>query len=108
MSTNCKTLSEYVPQLKFVKTLHILSSSVHNIIKSFKEPAEISVDKGQSRNQYWIPVIFGPSGYTALKTEKCLGNTSLTLPVLRQSGKLFSVKTNQKFNVFLENMHPLD
>lgn len=72
MSTNCKTLSEYVPQLKFVKTLHILSSSVHNIIKSFKEPAEISVDKGQSRNQYWIPVIFGPSGYTALKTEKCL------------------------------------
>lgn len=56
--------------LKFVKTLHILSSTVHNIIKSFTEPEEISVDKGQSQNQYWTPVIFGTSGNPALKTEK--------------------------------------
>ncbi len=38
-----------VPQHQTAKALQILSSTVHNIIKRFREPGEISVHKGQGR-----------------------------------------------------------
>ncbi len=38
-----------VPQHQIAKTLQILSSTVHNIIKWFKETGEISVRKGEGR-----------------------------------------------------------
>ncbi len=49
----CKKIVEYfknnVPQRQIAKALQISSSTVHNIIKRFREPGEISVHKGQGR-----------------------------------------------------------
>ncbi len=49
----CKKIVEYfknnVPQHQIAKALQISSSTVHNIIKSFRETEEISVRKGQGR-----------------------------------------------------------
>ncbi len=49
----CKKIVEYfknnVPQRQIAKALQILSSTVHNIIKRFRESGEISVHKGQGR-----------------------------------------------------------
>ncbi len=42
-------LKNNVPQHKIVKALQISSSTVYNIIKSFRETGEISVRKGQGR-----------------------------------------------------------
>uniref|UniRef100_A0A3P8Z1C6 sphingomyelin phosphodiesterase n=1 Tax=Esox lucius TaxID=8010 RepID=A0A3P8Z1C6_ESOLU len=52
----------------------ISSSTVHNIIKRFRESGEISVYNrpGRRSRQYWMAVIFAPSGGTALKTDKIL------------------------------------
>ncbi len=48
-----KKILEYfrniVPQCQIVKPLPISSSTVHNIIKRFRETGQISVRKGQSR-----------------------------------------------------------
>ncbi len=48
-----KKIVEYfknnVPQYQFAKALQISSSTVHNIIKRFRETGEISVRKGQGR-----------------------------------------------------------
>ncbi len=48
-----KNILEYfksnVPQRQIVKSLHISSPTVHNIIKRFRETGEISVRKGQGR-----------------------------------------------------------
>ncbi len=48
-----KKIVEYfktnVPQLQIAKVLQISSSTVHNIIKRFRETGEISVRKGQGR-----------------------------------------------------------
>ncbi len=48
-----KTIMEYfknnVPQRQIAKALQISSSTVHNIMKSFRETGEISVCKGQGR-----------------------------------------------------------
>ncbi len=48
-----KKIVEYfknnVPQHQIAKALQILSSTVHNIIKRFRETGEISVHKGQGR-----------------------------------------------------------
>ncbi len=48
-----KKIVEYfkntVPRCQIAKTLQISSSTVHNIIKRFKETGEISVHKGQSQ-----------------------------------------------------------
>ncbi len=38
-----------VPQRQIAKALQISSSTVHNVIKSFRETGEISVPKGQGR-----------------------------------------------------------
>ncbi len=38
-----------VPQRQIAKALQISSSTVHNIIKGFRETGEISVRKGQGR-----------------------------------------------------------
>ncbi len=38
-----------VPQQQIAKSWQISSSTVHNIIKRFREPREISVRKGQGR-----------------------------------------------------------
>ncbi len=47
----CKKIVEYfknnVPQRQIAKALQISSSTVHNIIKRFRETGEISVRKGQ-------------------------------------------------------------
>ncbi len=49
----CKKIVEYfknnVPQCQIAKALQISSSTVHNIIKRFRETGEISVHKGQGR-----------------------------------------------------------
>ncbi len=49
----CKKIVEYfknsVPQRQIAKALQISSSTVHNIIKRFRETGEISVRKGQGR-----------------------------------------------------------
>ncbi len=49
----CKKIMEYfknnVPQHQIAKALQISSSTVHNIIKRFRETGEISVRKGQGR-----------------------------------------------------------
>ncbi len=49
----CKKIVDYfknnVPQCQIAKALQISSSTVHNIIKSFRETGEISVHKGQGR-----------------------------------------------------------
>ncbi len=49
----CKKIVEYfknnVPQCQIAKASQISSSTVHNIIKSFRETGEISVRKGQGR-----------------------------------------------------------
>ncbi len=49
----CESILEYfknnVPQRPIAKTLQITSSTVHNIIKRFRETGEISVRKGQGR-----------------------------------------------------------
>ncbi len=48
-----KKIVEYfknnVPQRQIAKALHISSSTVHNIIKRFRETGAISVRKGQGR-----------------------------------------------------------
>ncbi len=49
----CKKIVEYfknnVPQHQIAKALQISSSTVHNVIKRFRETGEISVPKGQGR-----------------------------------------------------------
>ncbi len=49
----CKKIVEYfknnVPQRQIAKALQISSSTVHNIIKIFRETVEISVRKGQDQ-----------------------------------------------------------
>ncbi len=49
----CKKIVEYfknnVPQRQIAKALQISSSTVHNMIKRFREPGEISVRNGQGR-----------------------------------------------------------
>ncbi len=49
----CKKIVQYfknnVPQRQIAKALQISSSTVHNIIKRFRETGEISVCKGQGR-----------------------------------------------------------
>ncbi len=44
-----KYFKNNVPQHQIAKVLQISSSTVHNIIKSFRETGEISVYKGQGR-----------------------------------------------------------
>ncbi len=66
----CKNIVEYfknnVPQCQIAKALQISSSTVHNIIKRFRETGEISARKGQGRRPFcWMPVVFGPSDNTA-------------------------------------------
>ncbi len=62
-----KKIVEYfknnILQGQSAKALQISSSTVHNIIKIFRETEEISVHKGQ--NLCWMPVVFGPSDNTA-------------------------------------------
>ncbi len=63
-----KKIVEYfknnVPQRQIAKALQISSSTVHNIIKRFRETGEISVRKGQGEDLCWMPVVFGPSDDT--------------------------------------------
>ncbi len=54
-----------VPQRKIGRDLDISPSTVHNIIKRFKESGGISVRKGQGRKPKLNTVISDPSGGTA-------------------------------------------
>ena len=47
------------------KNLGIASSTVHNIIKRFKESLYA---RDEAEKQYQMAMVFGPSGGTALKT----------------------------------------
>ncbi len=49
MGRGFKYFKNNVPQCKIAKALQISSSTVHNIIKRFRETGEISVRKGQGR-----------------------------------------------------------
>ncbi len=64
-----KKIVEYfknnVPQHQIAKALQISSSTVHNIIKRFRETGEISLRKGQVRRPLLDAVVFGPSDDTA-------------------------------------------
>ncbi len=64
-----KKIVEYfknnVPQRQIAKPLLISSSTVHNIIKRFRETGEISVRKGRDRRPLLMPVVFLPSDDTA-------------------------------------------
>ncbi len=64
-----KKIVEYfknnVLQPHITKTLQISSSTVHNIIKSFRETGEIPVHKGPGRRPLLEAVVFGPSDDTA-------------------------------------------
>ncbi len=46
---NVKYFKDNVPQCQITKALQSWSSTVHNIIKRFRETGEISVCKGQGR-----------------------------------------------------------
>ncbi len=49
VDTGQQKLGNTVPQRQIAKALQISSSTVHNIIKRFRETGEISVHKGQSQ-----------------------------------------------------------
>ncbi len=59
------TLKTIFLNVKLQKALQISSSTVHNIIKRFRETREISVRKGQGRRPLLMPMVFGPSDDTA-------------------------------------------
>ncbi len=63
-----------VPQRQIAKALQISSSTVHNIIKRFRGPGENSEDL------CWMPVVFGPSDYTASLIGMSLSLTLLNGP----------------------------
>ncbi len=79
-----KKIVEYfknnVPQRQIAKALQISSSTVHNIIKRFRETGEISVRKGQGQRPCWMPVVFGPSDDTASLIGMILSLTLLNGP----------------------------
>ncbi len=55
-----------VPQHQIAKALQISSSTVHNIIKRFREHGEISVRMGQGcEDLCWMPMVFGLADDTA-------------------------------------------
>ncbi len=79
-----KKIVEYfknnVPQHHIAKDLQISSSTVHNIIKRFRETGEISVRKGQGRRPLLDAVVFGPSDDTASLIGMILSLTLLNGP----------------------------
>ncbi len=79
-----KKIVEYfkinVPQRQIAKALQISSSTVHNIIKRFRETGEISVRKDKAEDLCWMPVVFGPSDDTASLIGMILSLTLLNGP----------------------------
>ncbi len=79
-----KKIVEYfknnVPQRQIAKALQITSSTVHNIIKTFRETGEISVRKGQGRRPLLDAVVFRPSDDTASLIGMILSLTLLMGP----------------------------
>ncbi len=79
-----KKIVEYfknnVPQHQIAKALQISSSTVHNIIKRFRETGEISVRNGQGEDLCWMRVVFGPSDDTASLIGMILSLTLLNGP----------------------------
>ncbi len=65
----CKKIVEYFknndPKHQIAKALQISSSTVHYIIKRFRETGEISVCKGQGQRPLLDAMVFGPSDDTA-------------------------------------------
>ncbi len=60
----CKMIMKYFKKSQIAKALQISSSTVHNIIKIFRETEEISVRKGQGWIYLLDAVVFGPSADT--------------------------------------------
>ncbi len=70
-----------VPQHQIAKALQILSSTVHKIIKRFREIGEISVRKrDKAEDLHWMLVVFGPSDDTASLIGMTLSLTLLNGP----------------------------
>ncbi len=86
-----KNIVEYfknnVPQRQIAKALQISSSTVHNIIKRFRETGEISVRKGQGRRPLLDAVVFGPSDDTASLIGMIMSLTLLQMPTKALSCK---------------------
>ncbi len=74
-----KKIVEYfknnIPQRQIAKALQISSSTVHNIIKRFRETGEIKAE-----DLCWSPVVFGPSDDTASLIGMILSLTLLNGP----------------------------
>ncbi len=64
-----------IPQSQIAKALQISSSTVHNIIKRFRETGEIS-----GGTLCWMPVVFWPSDDTASLISVILSLTLLNGP----------------------------
>ncbi len=64
-----KKIVEYfknnVPQCQTAKALQISSSTVHNIIKRFRDLEKSLCVRDKTEDLCWIPVVFGPSDDTA-------------------------------------------
>ncbi len=66
----CKNIVEYfksnVHQHRIAKAMQISSSTVHNIIKSFRETEKKSMSiRDKAKDLCWMSVVFGPSNDTA-------------------------------------------
>jgi len=84
MGRAVKKIVEYfknnVPQLQIAKALQISLSTVHNIIKRFRETGETSVRKGQGRRPLLDARGLRPSDDTALLIGMIVSMTLLNGP----------------------------
>ncbi len=71
---------EYFKNNVPAKALHISSSTVHNIIKRFRETGEILCVRDKVEDLCWMLVIFGPLDNTALLFGMILSLTLLKGP----------------------------
>ncbi len=68
------------PQRQIAKGLQISSSTLHHIIKRFREIGEISVHKDKAEELCWMPMVFGHSDDTASLVGMILSLTLLNGP----------------------------
>ncbi len=98
-----KKIVEYfknnVPQRQIAKALQISSSTLHNIIKRFRETGEISVRKGQGRRPLLDALGLRPSDDTASLIGMILSLTLLNA----KSQKEFLFLIGSRFLVILNH-----
>ncbi len=88
----CKKIVEYfknnVSQRQIAKALQISSSTVHNIIKRFRETGEISVRKGQGRRPF-----LDARGLRALRRHCITHRHDSVIDITKWAQKPLSVNT---------------